>query len=115
MTDYVPGMLRCAKCSFTGFFSSLNLDNGTVTAAKPAYDTCPNGCGPLWQVSERDYRIELGEQMEQAFTEKMEIEKQLQACKEANLKIRKRLTESEHVCEQMLKQTQEYLEWLKNQ
>ncbi|AHK21988.1 hypothetical protein BF17_16475 [Yersinia similis] len=43
----LPGVMQCAKCSFTLDRVSLNFGNGTVTAGGNEIEPCPNGCGPL--------------------------------------------------------------------
>lgn len=53
MTDksLVPGVMRCAKCSFQLHRSNLNVNVGTVTAGDSKTEPCPNGCGPLWPIT----------------------------------------------------------------
>lgn len=50
---YVPGLWSCAKCKFQLVQSSLNANDGTVTARDTPGDKCPNCNGPLWRVTER--------------------------------------------------------------
>jgi hypothetical protein len=52
---HVPGKLACPKCDFVLISMTLHLMNGAVTANNEP-DVCPNGCGPLWKVSERSER-----------------------------------------------------------
>lgn len=51
---HVPGVWRCAKCSFRLIQSNLNARDGTVTAQDEAGERCPN-CGvSLWRVTWRE-------------------------------------------------------------
>ena len=50
---YVPGMRKCAKCGFVLISTNLHVSHGTFSANDQP-EPCPNGCGPLWRVSERD-------------------------------------------------------------
>lgn len=52
---YLPGIWKCAKCTLELISSVLNAGDGNIYAnTKP--QECPNGCGPMWRVSERDQR-----------------------------------------------------------
>lgn len=52
---YVPGQWRCAKCNLTITRTVMSAATGQMHADhEPA--SCPNGCGPLWQITERDKR-----------------------------------------------------------
>ncbi|MCE7797893.1 hypothetical protein LWE61_15185 [Sphingobium sufflavum] len=55
---HVPGVWRCAKCSFTLYQANLNAQDGTVTARDEAGDNCPNDGAPLWRVTWKDYATE---------------------------------------------------------
>ena len=57
MMVYVPGRFRCAKCDFFLTSTNLHVANGTMSANNAPH-ACPNGCGPMWRVSERDERKE---------------------------------------------------------
>lgn len=61
---HVPGMWRCAKCSFVLVQSNLNADDGTVTTRDEAGATCPNDGAPLWRVSWRDHAEEMAQRAE---------------------------------------------------
>ncbi|HEL4279761.1 TPA: hypothetical protein UN081_000701 [Stenotrophomonas maltophilia] len=50
-SDLVPGIVRCAKCSFQLHRTNLYLQSGTVGAGDSKTEPCPNGCGPLWPVT----------------------------------------------------------------
>lgn len=67
---YVPGLWRCAKCSFSLLQSNLNSADGSVTARDEPGDKCPNCDSPLWRVTERDAGKEMGETAERIFDEK---------------------------------------------
>lgn len=51
---FVPGLWRCAKCSFQLVQSSLNANDGSVRAADKPGEKCPNCNVPLWRVTERE-------------------------------------------------------------
>ncbi|MBA0419527.1 hypothetical protein D7Y22_00935 [Stenotrophomonas maltophilia] len=50
-SDLVPGIVRCAKCTFQLHRTNLYLQSGTVGAGDSKTEPCPNGCGPLWPVT----------------------------------------------------------------
>lgn len=50
-SNLVPGKVRCAKCGFSLIRNNLNLKAGTITAGDNKTEPCPNGCGPLWQMT----------------------------------------------------------------
>lgn len=62
---YVPGMWRCAKCSFVLTQSNLNAADGSVTARDTPGDKCPNCNVPLWRLTWRQHALEMGERLEQ--------------------------------------------------
>lgn len=54
---FVPGQWRCAKCNFTVQKMTLDIAGDRVGVSdkdKNEPEKCPNGCGPLWRVTERD-------------------------------------------------------------
>jgi len=68
MTDaetekYVSGLLECAKCNFTLISNTLYMKSGTIGPNNKS-DHCPNGCGPLWKVSYKDYVTTLGDRLD---------------------------------------------------
>ena len=50
-SDLVPGIVRCAKCTFQLHRTNLYVQSGTVGAGDSKTEPCPNGCGPLWPVT----------------------------------------------------------------
>lgn len=76
-TTYVPGLWRCAKCKLDLLTTNLHVYSGT-TSPNTDPQQCPNGCGPMWRVSEADYRKELLAQVNKLFDELRES-KQLAA------------------------------------
>jgi hypothetical protein len=50
-----PGVMRCAKCGFGLLRNNLNVGSGTVSAGDNKTEPCPNGCGPLWPVTWKEY------------------------------------------------------------
>lgn len=72
---FVPGMMRCAKCSFVGMHMVTRASDGAVgVKANLEPEKCPNGCGPLWRVSERDAGNDLADRLEKMFEEKKALE-----------------------------------------
>lgn len=63
---YVPGMWRCAKCGFIGMHMVMRASDGAVgVKANDHTEACPNGCGPLWRVSERQAGNEMCDRAEE--------------------------------------------------
>ncbi len=54
-TDLVPGVMRCAKCEFQLVRKVLAVNMGDVFAGDSKTEPCPNGCGPLWPVTWKQY------------------------------------------------------------
>ena len=54
-TDLVPGVMRCAKCEFQLVRQVLAVNQGEVFAGDSKTEPCPNGCGPLWPVTWKQY------------------------------------------------------------
>lgn len=50
---YVPGLWRCAKCDCQVISTNLHANTGQMSANNEP-QTCPNNCGPMWRVTERD-------------------------------------------------------------
>ncbi len=64
---YVPGLWRCAKCKFSRQSMNLHAVTGTISAkADATTEPCPNGCGPLWPVTERLAGNDLCDRLEKA-------------------------------------------------
>lgn len=49
---YVPGLLKCAKCGCSVISTNLHYPSGDFSADSSPKE-CPNGCGPMWPVTER--------------------------------------------------------------
>lgn len=59
---YVPGQWRCAKCKFGLYRRTIDMAAGRIGISEDDRnrpELCPNGCGPLWRVSEREVGNEL--------------------------------------------------------
>jgi len=50
---YVPGLWRCAKCECQVMSTNLHAASGRISANNEP-QACPNNCGPMWRVTERD-------------------------------------------------------------
>ena len=59
--DLVPGVMRCAKCAFQLHRVTLYVRSGTTGAGDSDTEPCPNGCGPLWPVTWRQWAEEAQE------------------------------------------------------
>lgn len=69
---YVPGLWRCAKCKLTMVSQTLYVKHGEIGPnTKP--QECPNGCGPLWRVTERDAGNELADKTTAAHNNALEL------------------------------------------
>lgn len=76
---FVPGMMRCAKCKFVGMHMVLRASDGAVgVKADLEPEKCPNGCGPLWRVSERDSGNEVCDRLEKYILRERALEAALQ-------------------------------------
>lgn len=53
---YVPGAWCCAKCKLEVIATNINLSGNLGADNRP--HQCPNNCGPMWRVTERDARKE---------------------------------------------------------
>lgn len=53
--QFVPGVIHCSKCGFELIRTTLNIATGKATAGNSEIEPCPNGCGPLWPVTWKDY------------------------------------------------------------
>lgn len=54
---YVPGQWRCAKCKFVLYRRTIDMAAGRIGVSETDRnrpEVCPNECGPLWRVSERE-------------------------------------------------------------
>ena len=74
--ELVPGVMRCAKCNLQLIMTNLNLSSGTASAGGSETEPCPNGCGPLWPVTWKQWATEQTELAERFFLEKQNAEQQ---------------------------------------
>lgn len=65
----VPGALRCAKCQFQLTKTIICMKSGTTGAGDNKTEPCPNGCGPLWPVTWKQWAKEMDEQAGRYFYE----------------------------------------------
>ena len=56
--NLVPGVMRCAKCSFQLHRNTIYLGSGTIGPGDSKTGPCPNGCGPLWPVTWEQWATE---------------------------------------------------------
>lgn len=54
---YVPGAWQCPKCKLRIVRTIMSAATGEMHANEET-EPCPNGCGPLWRISERGDRKE---------------------------------------------------------
>lgn len=71
--DLVPGVMRCAKCEFQLYRTNLNMGAGTVTAGNSNTEPCPNGCGPLWPVTWKQWAEQLQDSAERLAIERNDL------------------------------------------
>lgn len=50
---YVPGLWKCAKCGCQLIAHYMQAETGSIAANNDPQE-CPNECGPMWRVTERD-------------------------------------------------------------
>jgi hypothetical protein len=76
---FVPGMMKCAKCGFVGMHMVMRASDGAVgVKTDVAPEKCPNGCGPLWRVTERDSGNEVCDRLEKSVLREKALEDALQ-------------------------------------
>lgn len=66
---YVPGLRKCAKCGCSLVTTNLYAETGQMSANNEP-QPCPNGCGPMWPVTERDAGNRLIDDMEKVIDER---------------------------------------------
>lgn len=92
---YVPGQWRCAKCKFVCQKMTLNANTGAVgVQADTKTEPCPNGCGPLWPMTERESGNELADRCIEALDRATKAEaaiKEAEAAKDGAYLERNRL------------------------
>jgi rubrerythrin len=71
---YVPGLWRCAKCSFHLSQANLNMHDGSVTSRNDPGDKCPNCNVPLWRVTEREAGNQMVDRCEELLRRVQELE-----------------------------------------
>jgi len=79
---YVPGMRKCAKCGCVLITTNLHVDTGGFSANNEP-QACPNGCGPMWPVTERDAGNEMVDRMETVARERGELRETVKALRKA--------------------------------
>lgn len=65
---YVPGLWRCAKCKCQVVSQTLHVNVGAVSANNEPQE-CPNKCGPMWRLTERDAGNDLADRLEKQHAE----------------------------------------------
>lgn len=65
----VPGVMRCAKCSFVLHRVTLHTMDGSASAGDNRSEPCPNGCGPLRPMTWKRQARELQERLEACVVE----------------------------------------------
>lgn len=73
---YVPGMRRCQKCKFTLMSNFMCASTGRL-APNDKSDICPNGCGTLWRVSEREVGNDMVDRAEEFLKRAVDAETKL--------------------------------------
>lgn len=62
---YIPGLWRCAKCGCSLISTNLHVQDGGFSANKEPQQ-CPNDCGPMWRVTERQAGNDLVDRLDKA-------------------------------------------------
>jgi len=73
---YVPGVWRCPKCQLSLVSTILDASSGRIAANKEP-QRCPNDCGPMWRVTERDAGNRLIDDMDREVERRREAEAKL--------------------------------------
>ena len=71
--------MHCAKCNFELVRVTLAVNLGRAIAGNSDTEPCPNGCGPLWPVTWKQYARQMQEALEQMAERAMAAEKKLEA------------------------------------
>lgn len=74
----VPGVLHCAKCLFQLTKTNLYMKSGTTGPGDSKSEPCPNGCGPLWPVTWKQYATDAYAQVDRYYDECKALEQRLQ-------------------------------------
>lgn len=77
-SNLVPGVMRCAKCSFQLVRVTLAVNLGKAIAGNSNTEPCPNGCGPLWPVTWEQYARQMEEAAEQMAERALAAERRLE-------------------------------------
>lgn len=62
---YVPELTKCARCGLSLVSSTMSAHTGNIRADRSPQD-CPNGCGPMWRITERDAGNDLCDRLDAA-------------------------------------------------
>ena len=82
---FVPGQLQCVKCGFVLTKVGIHPDGSSSAINEP--DDCPNGCGPLWKVTERERRVELAKGIEELMLENMALKREIEELKQRPVQV----------------------------
>lgn len=85
---YIPGVFKCAKCSFVVVKSTMNMQSGTITANDKKGEKCPNDGAPLWRVTYKDQYAEMMEISERICDEKATLTAENERLREALIILR---------------------------
>lgn len=92
---YVPGLWRCAKCECQLVSTNMHAYTGAMSADNSP-QVCPNNCGPMWRVTEREAGNRLIDQQD---------------------KLAERATAAEarlRLAEEVVEQGRGYIDWLES-
>lgn len=78
MANMVPGVMHCAKCKFQLQRTNLYMGSGTFGAGGNETEPCPNGCGPLWPVTWKQWAEEAIATNEQLHLERNRLREALE-------------------------------------
>ncbi|WP_145601646.1 hypothetical protein [Yersinia frederiksenii] len=90
----VPGVLHCAKCKFQLTKTNLYFNSGTTGPGDNKTEPCPNGCGPLWPVTWRQWAFDASAAADKYFDELKAAEKERDTL--LNQEFQQRLANAEH-------------------
>lgn len=90
----VPGALHCAKCKFQLTKTNLYMKSGTTGPGDNKTEPCPNGCGPLWPVTWRQWAFDASAAADKYFDELKAAEKERDDL--LNQEFQQRLANAEH-------------------
>jgi hypothetical protein len=101
---YVPGLWRCTKCDCRTMRHEVRVADGAFRGLNDPQQ-CPNGCGPMWRVTERDAGNDLAEKVGQMGAQIADMQRQIgqaERLEEQTIEERDRYSDALLECSELL-------------